>query len=321
MAKKQLISFRHQFEVLMLEDTKARWRLFGWTIVVVGVSGSFDLIHSNGSIRDTVPLMVVVGLLMLLGGVVWYCSIKLKVKIEPDSLVSSRRVFLSYATGAALAGFVVNALSRSATERLNNQVLTAVDREDFPELASLVDRARLSGVRIKPGLERATFRQSIKASSKPEAWDAALVSLEYKSAQDFESRTRVLPPPKDRTDVVKTDYRYTVINDKPPRVIAFGVVPEEFGARLNLLGSNKNEGRKQGNKFLELRNGALRLDDMEIRHVVFNHIDVYYSGGPLKIEDVSFFNCSFFLPHTVQTERFAEAVLNASPSVASFATA
>jgi len=53
---------------------------------------------------------------------------------------------------------------------------------------------------------------------------------------------------------------------------------------------------------------------MELRHVVLINIEVHYAGGPVKLSDVAFINCSFVIDNNEDGHQFALKIL-AAPTV------
>jgi hypothetical protein len=52
---------------------------------------------------------------------------------------------------------------------------------------------------------------------------------------------------------------------------------------------------KVGNAWVLLNRGIMRLDQMHLRRVVVNQVEVHYSGGQVKLENVFFVNCTFII--------------------------
>jgi hypothetical protein len=60
--------------------------------------------------------------------------------------------------------------------------------------------------------------------------------------------------------------------------------------------------------------GEVVLDNMNMRNVVFQNAHIKYSGGPVKMSNIYFVNCTFDLPKNEQGEQFALSILD-SPAI------
>jgi hypothetical protein len=52
------------------------------------------------------------------------------------------------------------------------------------------------------------------------------------------------------------------------------------------------------------------IDGYHFRNVIFQNVRLEYLGGPIILENVHFINCQFNLPINIQTETFADKILN-----------
>ena len=57
----------------------------------------------------------------------------------------------------------------------------------------------------------------------------------------------------------------------------------------------------------------MNIDGKRIRHVVFDNVEIHYSGKPLILEDVTFINCAFVLENTEPGRKLGEEILASSP--------
>jgi hypothetical protein len=188
------------------------------------------------------------------------------------------------------------------------------------ELKNLVQLAKRENVKLDSREIKVTADKLLAESkTNPDAWNATLALLDYKS---FVNPSLPNAPSSQISGTVHTDYEFTVpyTGASPPTFAVTGVVPEQNGARFQHIGHDTNEGRDSGNQFILGRNGTLQLDGMELRHVILIGVAVVYHGGPVVLDDVYFFNCSFTVDRGLQGEAFAKALLEPVPA-ASFKTA
>ena len=74
-----------------------------------------------------------------------------------------------------------------------------------------------------------------------------------------------------------------------------------------------NLGNKTGNRSILFLGGAIRIDGLLIRHVVFRNVEIHYDGVPVILEDVMFVNCRFvFLNNRPNTRTLGEQILTST---------
>jgi hypothetical protein len=116
-----------------------------------------------------------------------------------------------------------------------------------------------------------------------------------------------------------TSYKIQYFPGLPgPTVLVAGALPSADAARMDRIGLDRNADKPFGNQWILLFGGGFTLDGLELKHVVFRDVHVGYDGGPIEMEDVYFFNCTFDLRRTVGGENLAVAFLNAEPSINNF---
>lgn len=82
-------------------------------------------------------------------------------------------------------------------------------------------------------------------------------------------------------------------------------------ARLDEIGRNENTS-ESGPAYLFVDGGSIILDGYEIRNVIFRNTRIIYHGGPLRVDDAYFVNCSFDFDHNSAAEQFASAAIEHS---------
>lgn len=99
------------------------------------------------------------------------------------------------------------------------------------------------------------------------------------------------------------------VNDK---LRTFGDdVPIDLAARMERLGNDINSGRTAGPRIIIARfpGQTLVLDKQWLKHTVLLDTALQYSGGLVKLEDVSFVNCVFKMGDTPSAQGIADRVL------------
>jgi hypothetical protein len=84
-------------------------------------------------------------------------------------------------------------------------------------------------------------------------------------------------------------------------------------ARYESIGQNLNT--EGGPPALVVRGGAVNLDGKDIRHVIFENVEIHYTGKPLILENVVFFNCTFVLDNNEPVRQLGEHLLASAETV------
>ena len=61
--------------------------------------------------------------------------------------------------------------------------------------------------------------------------------------------------------------------------------------------------------------GAVNLDGEDIRHVIFNGVEIHYTGKPVKLENVTFVDCKFVIENTKPARKLSETILASADNV------
>lgn len=62
------------------------------------------------------------------------------------------------------------------------------------------------------------------------------------------------------------------------------------------------------------------FDGFQLRNVIFDGVGIEYKGGPIRLENVYFVNCTFDVQHTSEGQEFAKAILSHVPVTFQIAT-
>ena len=158
-------------------------------------------------------------------------------------------------------------------------------------------------------------------ASSPAAWQNLTQAVNYRTFLNAD----YIPKVTDFTPATgKEDYQSEVIIASPPPVggLAFivgfagGHVPDQESARLETISKPRPHGSGFGFIVVEGGAGAIGLDNAYLKNVIVRNAHVMYSGGPTKLENVYFVNCTFTFPvlraQPQQRERqLSDAILEA----------
>jgi hypothetical protein len=304
------IGFRNRLEFLLLSDDAARWKAMAWIIFLIGVAGSLDLAVMNSPVDDAVLLMGTLTLILSIGWIGWYCTFRPRQNTQLQS--TSRRRLGLQAAASTVAFLVGVTLWRSEARALSSDLLQAVKTNDYGKAANVFERARTVAVHLDRSLTTTASLRLLNVTDRPEAWDAVMASLGYKSFSD----ARILPADL-RGQPSQFTTKYVTANAiggrTPDRVGVTGVAPAKQAARLNLIGRNENADKAYGNKFIFVYGGDLVIDNMDMKNVVFRNSHIIYQGDPIKMENVYFINCRFDIALTAAGKAFATALLTSNP--------
>lgn len=208
-----------------------------------------------------------------------------------------------------LKDYVTDKLKKSA--QLSSKELI----QSLPKLTNTIASAREAKVSVDPMLVVNAGRRIFEISSQRSdqaIWQAALDLVGYRSSLN------VSPIPPVEAVPVTTETLYgTYVSERSNgamRLRHYGDVPIEKAAIFEPLGSHLNKNNQRGDAFIIVSDGEIALDGSDIKNVIFENVRVAYGGGPIRMENVSFVNCTFDLPQNQHGEEFGLAVLE-HPSV------
>jgi hypothetical protein len=180
------------------------------------------------------------------------------------------------------------------------------------QIKNSAEVALSSGLKIDSKDLTEVGRETMARLGEPDAWDATLALLSYKTFLNSSS-LQVLPTPKEK---LYTRYETpTLPGYSVPRFQVAGIAPKAQAAMFILHGNDLNADKSQGNQFIFATGGAVPLDGLKLRNVVFQGVAIYYSGGDLSMENVYFINCRFYLPKAQNSTRLAFALLQPETAV------
>jgi hypothetical protein len=176
-------------------------------------------------------------------------------------------------------------------------------------IVQTLEKARKTGIPIPiPVVADAgvSFARASKADAT--AWPIAIDLINYRSYLNTFSIVIPVGVP-----VNQLTTQYSLADNPPGRArpqfsIPQIAVPKETSAILEPLGSQPDKDNPLGNAILLGTGGSMSLDEMHLRHVLLNGVEIHYSGRPLVMEDVVFLNCTFVMDNTEPSRELAQAI-------------
>ena len=185
--------------------------------------------------------------------------------------------------------------------RLQQNAVDPTAPQHIADAARVLETARAKRIRIPLEVITSTGAKFVEAAEKtPAAWPAAQEYLDYRSFLN----AAFVPSANQLTPATgKSKYRsaVTVIpNPKHPEwhklfqvSFAGGYALPDKSARLETLANPQPEGSEFAFFVIEGGRDTIVLDGEYMRHVIIRNADVQYDGGPIRLEDVYFVNCTF----------------------------
>lgn len=145
------------------------------------------------------------------------------------------------------------------------------------------------------------------------AWNVSLEFIAYRTSfnkPDLSAASQPMP--------VEEQTHYTRGADIPgkpaPRAQWLSpIVPETEGALYDPIGKDENAGMKKGTPaFLRMIGGATALDGEQIRNVIFDGVEIHYSGALVILNNVVFINCTFVLDNNEEARKLGLLMLASS---------
>ena len=180
-------------------------------------------------------------------------------------------------------------------------------REAIPQANVILAIAKRENLRLNPTVLSEYGKGLISLKGDADAWRSLTVLLNYSSQVN---NGPMLPSPMGaRTHYFIENFSST----STPSVSAFGVADWEHSARLNKIGVDMNKGMKEGNAFIQVEGDVVRLDEMEIKNVIFRNVHIVYWGGQLQMDNVYFLNCTFEIYQKQRSENLVAKLLSSNP--------
>jgi hypothetical protein len=190
-----------------------------------------------------------------------------------------------------------------------------VSKQTIAEAKSILDTAKRSSVKLSDNVVEQSGKSFVEAASKePAAWVVALDFASYRSSQNEAGPLEGFYPFDTTADPNVAISRYFLNfpgGASPPRFTTSKArTSVNLSARLEPIGKpQKQDGPDGPVSFLGV-GGAIILDGVYGRHVVFKDVEIHYNGGPLILDEVTFVNCRFVLDNDDLGRQLASNILS-----------
>jgi hypothetical protein len=182
-----------------------------------------------------------------------------------------------------------------------------VNPKNALEAKRLVTAAHQNAIQLPPAVVQENGLRFVEVSERsPEAWATVLAFLSYKSFVN----TLAINIPDYKVDNAETNIIIGAPpGQQPPKFFFAGIAPKDSAAQAMMIGKDKDAGESFGVAYLLANGGTALLDGMQFRNVIFRDVRIMYSGGPLKMTNVFFLNCTFEMKPETNTLKLASAAL------------
>jgi hypothetical protein len=203
-------------------------------------------------------------------------------------------------------------------------IQTKPTKNTLEKAEQIIQFAQASNIKIEP-VALAKYGAAVaRFSEDPALGEIAWRSL--KQAVDYRSYLNkdYVPLPKDLTEWPNREGKYHTsvvivgeIPDSKSKValsirFAGGIVGERDSARIELLAHPQPMGSEIGLYILDGGSTMLGLDGMYLKNVIVRNAQLVYNGGPIRLENVAFVNCTFVLAKNKPTINLGDAILQAN---------
>jgi len=151
-------------------------------------------------------------------------------------------------------------------------------------------------------------------ATNTDAWNVALEFVAYRSSQNINQLPYESLKPLPGEEGKNVTMLNPPMDGKPlPSITGYGTVPFKDGAKVIATGLGlKLNPTGYVSKHIFLTGGALLIDELEMHHVTLSNLEVYYHGGYLSLDDVTFSNCRFAINNTPNGQTLVEKILSDS---------
>lgn len=202
-----------------------------------------------------------------------------------------------------------------ATLKLSKLLSAPIKKGSQLQAKDLVSAARKNDIRLPTDLVEETGKRFVDASAQtPQAWDAALEFVNYKSFVNSLPPTLPKLAESTRPADFQTRYRWNSPLSTPPQVSVVGRLPEQSAARFSPIGEDLNAGQAEGDAFIFAVGGVVGLDGMQYKNVAFINSVIVYDGEPTSLNNVYFINCTFQMKFEQRAKGLAVALLSDGPA-------
>jgi hypothetical protein len=206
------------------------------------------------------------------------------------------------------------ALSVAQLEKIT---ATPIDKSSALAAQKLITDAQAQSIKLPTdAVEQAGEKLVAASTNEPAAWDAALQFVNYRSTYNSYPKSAEAKAFSPAQKILVANFFIQNVPGKPGPVEKNLTVPgveSKSAARYELIGQNINKNLTKGPQKLIFTGGAANIDGEDIEHVVFQNVEIHYSGKPLILQDVIFINCIFVMENMRPARQFVQTLLASSP--------
>ena len=319
-------------------DHKARLRAYCWIAFIAFVYGALSSIAFGRPEREvTWEVVELVGLLTL-ARAAWYVLQAQKPNSEPPHTANGWIASKLFRRPAWACAVIASSLLLITFLRIPSARIEAINADRTLSTRALISstqplrlqnqtaakqviaEAKSKSIELPERVVKRVGDSFIEAAkTDPEAWGVAVDFTSYRTtlSQNILASGTAQQLATTPVDAKLTSrYHFLVPKNYPePEFTVGGDVPADRAAEAHFLyEGSPNAGALRGKQILLGEGGALGLDGMLLKHVVLRNTTVFYSGGPVYLEDFLLVNCTLVLTNVDATRSFALAVL-ASPRI------
>jgi hypothetical protein len=217
---------------------------------------------------------------------------------------------------------LIDLLKPQISQRLRNAASLSPEQfqKELPQVKAAVALAKQEQLREPEETINSLGKQAIDLANvqsdiRNVAWQTATEILNYRSFLNVPPREALAIAPLPGNQA----WQYGVLGTpgKPLPSFAFTEVlgvPSRMAARFDRIGEDKNQALQRGPLYLIGTGGATILDNMFLRNVVFQNVEIHYSGAQIDLKNVTFVNCTFVIDNNLPGRELGNKML-ASNSV------
>lgn len=307
---------------LFYRDRASRMKMYA-TSAVSGITFGWASLLLGSSTQESLFASVCITAIIIGSWTAFYCSLwQNRAPVQESALATPRRVVLLAAviSIASVFGFELKDIEAAIISRRVKRLgdPKAMDKRAIESITSTIKYAKENDLPSDPKTIGDAGLSFLAISPRqPEAWEAAQAYLAYRT--NFNSKLNAVKVAQELASTVvdpklvqiQTRYDFTVADGySAPRISVGGDVPNQRAVRSNIIGrEDANLNLPRHDEVMLVDGGALIIDDYCYRHVVFRGTTLFYSGGPLLLEDVTFVRCNFVLARTPSAISLADSLL------------
>jgi hypothetical protein len=317
-------------------DVTARRRFQIWTMLLAFAYGIFNSIVLGRSEKELT--WETLGLLCILtvGFTSYYCLGNRQTVASHFSfrkaLFNRRTIVVGFATAAVMM-LIVQTLTpaidaRVLAKRLSDAAISPENQKNQTEAKEILAEAQTKSIRLPSKVVQDAGERFIQAAkTAPSAWDVALQFSAYRSFLDARRNTAAFKQhPDDLSHYTITLHFFAQkgINCTSAATCALGFCDvrgpsdDSEGFRTEMLDQPKLESASPCRHLVtEIQpklasTVAFQLDGSFLKNITIRNSVVKYDGGPVRLENVTFENCTFLFAQGEASQQLNQALLSSN---------